>query len=114
MGANGTSGASREQRKALYHHTTLFRLKPGVTLDRVRTAREALSRLVETLPGVVDFTVTDNLAELSQGFTLALFSLFENERAYLVCKRHPEYQRVWNELLAPVIEDRIVAEGTED
>jgi heme-degrading monooxygenase HmoA len=98
----------------LYHHITLFRLKPGVTLDRVRAARENLSRLVETLPGVVQFTVTDNVAELNQGFTMVLFSMFESEQAHKICHRHPEYRRVWSELLEPVIEDQIVAEGLSE
>ena len=95
----------------MYHHVTLFRLKPGVTLDRVRTAREQLSQLVETLPGVLHFTVTDNLADLNRGFTMALFSLFETEQACRVCQRHPDYVRVFEELLEPVVEDRIVAAG---
>ena len=98
----------------MYNHVILFRLKPGVTLDRVRSAREELSRLVETLPGVVEFAVTDNLAEQSKGFTLALFSVFENEQASQICRRHPEYIRVWNELLEPVVEDCIVAEGKSE
>ena len=89
-------------------------MKPGVTLDRVRAAREALSRLVETLPGVVHFSVIDNLADLNQGFTLVLFSIFENKQACAICHRHPEYERVWVELLEPVVEDRIVAEGEGD
>lgn len=95
----------------MYHHNTLFRLKPGITLDRIRAAREELGRLVETLPGVVHFTVTDNLSDLNQGFTLALFSLFETEQACRIFHRHPDYQRIWNDLLAPVVEDRIIAEG---
>ena len=95
----------------MYHHNTIFRLKPGITLERIRRAREELSRLVETLPGVVTFTVTDNLAEHSQGYTLAVFSVFENLGACKICQRHPDYQRVWDELLRPVVEDWIVAEG---
>ena len=97
----------------MYNHTTLFRLKPGITLDRVRTAKQELSLLVETLPGVVHFMVTDNLADMGQGYTLALFSTFESLQAYQICQRHPEYIRVWKERLEPVVEDRIVAEGTD-
>jgi heme-degrading monooxygenase HmoA len=89
----------------------LFRLEPGVTLQRVRAAREALAALVETLPGVVEFAVTDNLAEENQGFTLALFSVFESRPAYEIFTRHPEYQRVWRELLGPIVAERVVAEG---
>ena len=85
-----------------------------MTLDRVRAAREALSRLVETLPGVLQFTVTDNVAKLNQGYTMVLFSMFESEQAHQICHRHPEFKRVWTELLEPVIEDRIVAEGPSD
>lgn len=95
----------------MFHHVTLFRLKPGVTLDRVRQAREQLASLVETLPGVMHFTVTDNLAEGNQGFTLALFSLFESRGAFEIFQRHPGYQQVLAELLNPVVEQRLVAEG---
>ena len=59
------------------------------------------------------FTVTDNLASQSQGYTMALFSQFESEQAYKICMRHPEFERVWRDRIEPVIGDRIVAEGME-
>ncbi len=96
-----------------YHHVNLFRLRAGVTLDRVRLAKDQLQELVETLPGVLHFAVTDNLADRNQGFTLALFSAFEDRRAYDIFRRHPEWQRVWEELLEPVVADRIEATGEE-
>ena len=95
----------------MYYHNTLFRLKPGITLDRIRKAREQLSLLVETLPGVLHFDVTDNLAKLNRGFTMTLFSVFESEEACRIFQRHPSYIEVWDQLLEPVIEDRIIAEG---
>ncbi len=97
-----------------FHHVVMFRLQPGITLDRVREAREALSVLVETLPGVLHFTVTDNLSEQNQGYTMALFAVFENQRAYNIYRRHPEYERVYNGLLPDIVEDRLIAEGEED
>jgi len=96
-----------------FHHVTLFRLRPGVTLEQVRAAREALAALVETLPGVLHFTVTDNLADLNAGFTMVLFSSFENRKAFEIFNRHGEFRRVWQELLEPVVEESIVAEGEE-
>ncbi len=96
----------------MFHHVALFRLKPGITLERVREAREELAALVETLPGVLHFTVTDNLASLNYGYTMALFSMFENQDAFRIFQRHPSYQKVWDDLLEPVIEEKIVAEGT--
>jgi hypothetical protein len=98
----------------MFHHVVLFRLRPGVTLDRVRRAREHLSRLAETLPGVLHFSVTHNVASESSGYTLALFSAFENERAYEIFCRHPEHQRVDAEDLAPVVESRVVAQGRDE
>ena len=98
----------------MYHHTALYRLKPGITLDRVRSAKDSLALLVETLPGVEHFAVVDNLADLNHGFTLVLFSTFENAQACQIFQRHPEYQRVWAELLSPVVEERIIAEGADD
>ena len=45
---------------------------------------------------------------------MVLFSMFESEQAHKICHRHPQYRRVWSELLEPVIEDRIVAEGLSE
>ena len=83
-------------------------------MEQVRAAREALGSLVETLPGVLHFTVTDNLAKLNGGFTMALFSTFENRKAFEIFNRHPEFCRVWRELLEPVVEESMVAEGEEE
>ena len=95
----------------MFHYVSLYRLKPGVTLDRVRAAREELAGLVETLPGVLHFTVTDNLSDRNRGYTLALFSLFETREACEIFKRHPSYQEVWESQLQRVIEAQILAEG---
>ena len=95
----------------MFHCVILFRLKPGIPLERVRGAREALQALVETMPGVAHLTVTHNLAEDRQGFNLALFSLFENQTACGIFLRHPEYQRVWEQELAPVVERHLMAQG---
>jgi quinol monooxygenase YgiN len=96
-----------------FHHVVLFRLRPGVTLERVRAAREALAELSETLPGVLDFVVTDNLAEPNGGYTLALFSTFADRAAFEIYRRHPERCRVFEQVLAPVIAGQLVAEGIE-
>lgn len=95
----------------MFSHVVLIRLRRGVTLERVRVAREALAQLVEQLPGVIHFSVTDNLAEQNAGYTLMLFSLFEDRAAFEIYRRHPEAIRVRDELLAPILENRIEAEG---
>lgn len=95
----------------MFHCSILFRLKPGISLDRVRGARSALQALVETLPGVEQFTVTHNLAADSGGYNLALFSTFENRAACEIFLRHPEYQRVWAQELEPVVSDHLCAQG---
>lgn len=98
----------------MFHCAILFRLKQGIPLDRVRGAREALAGLVETLPGVEHFTVTHNVAGDSKGFNLALFSAFENRSACEIFLRHPEWQRVWNEDLLPVVAEHVTAQGEGD
>lgn len=98
----------------MFHHVVLFRLRPGVTLERVRRAREELSRLAETLPGVLHFAVAHNVAADNGGYTLALFSAFESERAYEIFSRHPEHQRVLTDDLALVVEARVVAQGHDE
>jgi heme-degrading monooxygenase HmoA len=98
----------------MFHCVILYRLKPGVSLERVRGAREALQALVETMPGVAHLTVTHNLAADRQGFNLALFSAFEDRNACDIFLRHPEYQRVWEEELQPVVEQHVMAQGEGD
>jgi len=98
----------------MFHCVILFRLKPGVTLDRVRGAKTALQALVETLPGVEQFTVTHNVAAESGGYNLALFSAFENRAACDIFLRHPEYVRVWEAELRPVVEAHVAAQGEAD
>jgi heme-degrading monooxygenase HmoA len=97
----------------MFHCVILFALKPGIPLDRVRGARQALQELVETMPGVLHLAVTHNVAADRSGFNLALFSAFESRTACEIFLRHPEYQRVWNEDLAPVIERHLVAQGDD-
>ncbi|MBL9077653.1 MAG: Dabb family protein [Planctomycetes bacterium] len=98
----------------MFHCVILFRLKPGIPLERVRGARQALQSLVETMPGVAHLTVTHNVAAERQGFNLALFSGFESRTACEIFLRHPEYQRVWDAELAPVVEHHLMAQGDDD
>ena len=42
---------------------------------------------------------------------LALFSAFENRTACEIFLRHPEYLRVWNDDLGPVVERHLMAQG---
>ncbi|GAB4145399.1 MAG: hypothetical protein Fur0037_13310 [Planctomycetota bacterium] len=95
----------------MFHCVILFRLRAGIPLDRVRGARVALQGLVETLPGVEHFDVTHNVAEENDGYNLALFSTFESRSACEIFLRHPDFARVWEGELAPVVEKRIVAQG---
>ena len=98
----------------MFHCTILFSLKPGIALDRVRAAREALQALIETMPGVDHLTVVHNVATDSQGYNLALFSGFESRTACDIFFRHPEYQRVWQQELDPLVDQRVVAQGNGD
>lgn len=95
----------------MFHCTILFALKPGIALDRVRAAREALQALIETMPGVDHLTVTHNVADDRQGYNLALFSGFESKDACDIFFRHPEYRRVMQEELGPLIEQKVIAQG---
>jgi hypothetical protein len=94
-----------------FHYAALYRLREGVTLDRVRAARKALAELVETLPGVLHLAVVDNLSADNRGFTLCLFAVFENRHAFEVCSRHPEWLEVRDDMLAPVVAERLLVEG---
>ena len=98
----------------MFHCTILFALKPGISLVKVRTAREALQALIETMPGVAHLTVTHNIADERQGYNLALFSGFESKEACEIFFRHPEYQRVMREELDPVIDLKLIAQGVDE
>lgn len=95
----------------MFHCTILFALKPGISLADVRAARESLQALIETMPGVDHLTVTHNTADDRQGYNLALFSGFESKEACEIFLRHPEYRRVMQEELGPLVEQRLVAQG---
>ncbi|MEO0480150.1 MAG: Dabb family protein [Planctomycetota bacterium] len=96
---------------APFHHVILIRLRQGVSLAEVRDARAELQALVETLPGVLHLTVSENLAEKNAGYTLALFSVFEDRAAFEIFRRHPEWIRVERDFLAPIQDASIHAEG---
>ena len=98
----------------MFHCTILFSLKPGISLGRVRTAREALQSLIETMPGVDHLTVAHNVAAQSQGYNLALFSGFESKEACEIFLRHPEYLRVMTDELDPLIDQKLEAMGSDD
>lgn len=98
----------------MFHCTILFALKPGISLMRVRSAREALQALIETMPGVDHLTVAHNVADDRQGYNLALFSGFESKEACDIFLRHPEYRRVLDEELAPLVDSKVVAMGADD
>ena len=98
----------------MFHCTILFSLKPGISLDRVRGARESLQALIETMPGVAHLTVAHNVADDRHGYNLALFSAFETRTACEIFFRHPEYQRVWREQLDPLVARQITAQGSDE
>ncbi|MCA8950300.1 MAG: Dabb family protein [Planctomycetes bacterium] len=98
----------------MFHCVILFALKPGISLDRVRSAREALQDLVETMPGVEHLTVTHNVAAERSGFNLVLFSAFENQNACEIFLRHPEYVRIRDEVLGPLVDQRLMVQGSDE
>ena len=98
----------------MFHCVILFALKPGISLDRVRNARTALQALVETMPGVEHLTVTHNVAPDRGGFNLVLFSAFESRTACEIFLRHPEYVRVREEELGPIVESSLMAQGSDE
>lgn len=97
----------------MFHCVLLFSLKPGIPLDRVRTARTSLQALVETMPGVEHMVVTHNVAPERGGYNLVLFSAFENRAACEIFLRHPEFERVWAQELMPIVAQHLMAQGDD-
>jgi hypothetical protein len=96
----------------MFHHVERFRLREGVLLADVRVGFDALAALVETLPGVEHFAVTENLVEPHGGWAMVLFSAFTDRRAADIFLRHPELQHIWAEHLDHVVAAReVVARG---
>lgn len=94
--------------------TILYALRPGVALGEVRTARESLQSLVETLPGVEHFVVTHNVAPESGGFNLVLFAAFSDRTACDIFLRHDEFGRVHRDELGPMVERKLMAVGGDE
>ncbi len=95
----------------MFHHVALYRLKSGVTLDRVRQARESLAALAEQMPGLLHFGVVENLVSEPRGYTLALVAVFESEKAFEIFRRHPVVEKALVRELAPVVEGSLTAQG---
>ena len=98
----------------MFHCVILFSLKPGIPLDRVRKARTSLQALVETMPGVEHLIVTHNVAPERSAFNLVLFSVFENQAACEIFLRHPEYERVREHELGPIVDAHLMAQGGDE
>ena len=97
-----------------FHHIVLFRLRAGITLDRVRAAKEELGALVETLPGVRELSVSHNVAEPSHGYTLALISHFDNRRAYEFFARNPDARGIVDRIMDDLVESHIVFQSGDE
>lgn len=98
----------------MFHHVERYRLKEGVPLAEVRAGFDALAALVETLPGVEYFSVTENTVDPHGGWSMVLFSAFSDRGACDIFLRHPESRSIWTERLDRVVADReVVARGID-
>ena len=96
----------------MFHHVERFRLRQGVALADVRAGFTELAALVESLPGLEYFAVSENRAEPHCGWSMVLFAGFTDRSACEIFVRHPQLREIWQEHLDQVVAEReVVARG---
>ena len=95
----------------MFEHVVLFKLKPDLTPQAVQKLRDALNGLRGIVPGILQFQLTDNLSQRSQGHTLVLFSRFVTSQAHDAYQAHPKHVEALEKVMALTIRDGVYKQG---
>jgi hypothetical protein len=94
---------------AALKHIALVKFKPGTTEQIIRESFEAIGKLRETIPGILDYSWGPNNSPegWNQGFTHAFVMTFQDASARDAYLPHPAHERV-KQLVLPHIEAVVV------
>ena len=90
-------------------HLALVKFKPGTGEAKTTECFEALGRLRQTIPGILDSSWGPNSSpeSLNQGFTHGFVMAFKNAAARDAYLPHPEHEKV-KQLVLPHVESVLV------
>ena len=93
----------------LVKHVALVRFKPGTGDAKINECFEAIGRLKNSIPGILDYSWGPNNSpeSLNQGFTHGFVMTFTNAAARDAYLPHPEHEKV-KELVLPHVESVLV------
>jgi hypothetical protein len=92
-------------------HIAIARFKPATSEQQISDFFEAVGRMREHVPGILDYSwgVNDSPEGLSQGFTHALVMTFRDAAAREACLRHPAHEQAKAGIL-PFVEAVVVVD----
>src|SRR5437588_12184483 len=94
----------------MVEHLVLFRWKEGADSAAINAALEALRRLKNEVPGIVELTCGENFSERAKGYHAGLYVRFTDRAALEAYQPHPAHQHVVQNLLTPIREDTLAVD----
>ncbi len=78
----------------MIEHVVLFKFSEETTKEQKEEGMRRLTRVKESIPGIVDIQAGNNFSERSQGFESGLTVRFETKEALEAYGPHPAHQEV--------------------
>lgn len=79
-------------------HIVLLQPKPEISLEETRTALDHVQALKDTIPGIVDVEIGQNMSRNHHGYTYGFIMRFIDAEHLKAYAPHPQHQVVSNEL----------------
>lgn len=107
---SGGPGAEVQSQRHL-HHVAVVWLKPPAD-ERVKQQYIEASRAFAGLPGVLNYQIgvpaqikrSRTSAALDESYDIAVSAVYESQEAFEAFIKHPEYQRVAQQILRPLVD----------
>ena len=94
----------------MIEHVVLFKIKAGVTPDKIMTMIKALEDLQNEIPQLAGMHAGINFSDRNKGFGVMLVSRFKTKEDLEIYAVHPAHKRVIAEYIQPIREDIIVGD----
>ncbi|MGA9290798.1 MAG: Dabb family protein [Anaerobacillus sp.] len=78
----------------MIEHVVLFKFSEQTTKEEKEEGMRRLTKVKESIPGIVDIQAGNNFSERSQGFESGLTVRFESKEALEAYGPHPAHQEV--------------------
>jgi hypothetical protein len=94
----------------MIRHVVTFRWQPGTTEEQRLQVAADLATLPPLMTGLVAFHCGPDLGLVEGTAEFAVTADFENARAYLAYRNHPEHQAVMARSINPIVAQRIAVQ----